>query len=319
MIAMLGLGLIGVPAFAAGPARPGTVNYVEGAAYVDGTQVNAKDVGSVNLEAGQELTTGKGKAEILLTPGVFLRLDDNSAVKMISPDLTLTQVELEKGRAGIEVDEIHDQNNLQIVDAGVTTRLEKKGYYEFDAGKPTAMVFDGKAAVELGDGKTKQIKGGHELLLTGEADGKSIAQEKPEDFNKQKAEDDLYNWNSLRSQYLAEANNEMAVEYAGAGVNPGWFWDPYAFGYTYIGMGPFASPFGWGFYPFGWGGYGFYGGGYYGRGYYRGGNYGHRVGGYAHGGSVSSFHGGAAGGFHGGSAMGGGGFHGGGGGGGAHR
>jgi len=295
---LLGLGMLGAPAFAAEPARPGTVNYVEGAASLEGRQLNAKDVGSIDLEAGQVLSTGAGKAEVLLTPGVFLRLDDNSAVKMISPDLTLTQVELVKGRAGIEVDEIHEQNNLQIVDAGVTTRLEKTGYYEFNATNPTAMVFKGKAAVEMG-GKTRELKDHHELALTG--DVQPGAKLKPADFDTH-AQDELYNWSSLRSQYLAEANNEMAGEYYGTGAYPGWYWDPYAWGYTFIGGGPFYSPFGWGFYPFGWGGY--YGGYYgYGRGGY--GRYGYR-GGYA------GVHGGEGfGGFHGG----GGGFHGGGGGG----
>jgi hypothetical protein len=297
MIALLGLGMVVAPAFAAETARPGTVNYVEGAAYLEGRQLNAQDVGTINLEPGQILTTGAGKAEVLLTPGVFLRLDDNSAVKMISPDLTLTQVELEKGRAGIEVDEIHDQNNLQVLDAGVTTRLEKMGYYEFSATNPTAMVFKGKASVEAGNGKTREIKEHHELALTGE-NGRQVARVKPADFDTH-AQDELYNWSSLRSQYLAEANNEMAGAYAGAGYYPGWYWDPGMYGYTFIGGGPFYSPFGWGFYPFGWGGfYGGYYGGYYGRGFH------------GHGGYDGGFHGGE--GFHGGGM--GGGFHGGGGG-----
>lgn len=328
-IALLGLGLMGLPLFAAdqgeqvGPARPGTVNYVEGAAYLDGNQLNSKEIGTAELDAGQELTTGKGKAEILLTPGVFLRLNDNSAVKMISPDLTMTQVMLEKGRAGVEVDEIHDQNDLQVIDADVTTRLNKVGYYEFNANHPTAMVFKGEAHVEVADGKWREIKDHHEFPLTAGTNGHAIAKDKPAKFNEQDAKnDDLYNWSSLRSQYLAEANNEMAGNYEGPIEGPGWYWDPWAFDYTYMGMGPFASPFGWGFYPFGWGGgYVFFGGGY---GYYSGGwgrRYGGRVG-YGHVGTARGGHGGFRsggdfGGFHDGGGFGG--FHGGGGSVGGHR
>jgi hypothetical protein len=266
MIALLGLAMVAAAAFAAPPAQPGTVNYVEGAASLNGETLNNKNVGNATLEAGQELNTAAGKAEVLLTPGVFLRLDDNSAVKMVSPDLTLTQVELEKGRAAVEVDEIHDQNNLEIIDHGVTTRLDKTGYYEFDANQPEAMVFKGMAKAEVGDGKWREIKSHHELALTGEPNGQPLTKEKPIDFDT-RATDELYNWNNLRSQYLAEANNQMAGEYYGAGYGPGWFWDPYAFGYTYMGFEPFASPFGWGFYPFGWGGFvgGYYGGWYGGR------------------------------------------------------
>jgi hypothetical protein len=297
---LLGLALIAAPAFAAEPARPGTVNYVEGAAYIDGQQIDPKQIGSIDLNPGQELTTSKGKAEILLTPGIFLRVDDNSAVKIISPDLTLTQVEIDKGRAGVEVDEIHDQNNLQIIDAGVTTRLQKTGYYEFEANKPEVMVFKGKADVEVADHKGKEVKGSHELALDSE-NGKTLAQEKPAGFDGNASQDDLANWSRLRSQYLAEANNELAPEYAAGGYYPGWYWDPYGYGYTFIGAGPFYSPWGWGFYPFGW--YGGWGGGWYGHGYYGHGYYGHpRVGveheGFAHSGGMG-FHGGG-GGFHGG-------------------
>src|SRR5437763_4240267 len=127
-IGLLGLAISKAPAFAdvdiaqTRTATPGTVNYIEGTAELDGQPLNSKDAGNATLQADQELSTAKGKAEILLTPGVFLRVGDNSTVKMVSPDLTLTRVELEKGRAGIEVDEIHDQNNLQVIDAGVTTR-----------------------------------------------------------------------------------------------------------------------------------------------------------------------------------------------------
>ena len=127
---------------------------------------------------------------------------------------------------------------------------------------------------------------------------------------------------SLRSQYLAEANSQIAGEYASAGYGPGWYWNPYGWGYTFIGAGPLYSPFGWGFYPFGWGG--LYGGWY--RGYARPWD-GHRIyrnGGVAgghvmgsprvehpyRGGAVSGFHprvGGfpSGGGFHGGAMAGG--------------
>jgi hypothetical protein len=306
MIALIGLAMFGATAFAAPPAQPGTVNYVEGAASLDGQTLNNKDVGNATLEAGQELKTSAGKAEILLTPGVFLRVDDNSALKMVSPDLTLTQVELEKGRAAVEVDEIHDQNNLQVIDHGVTTRLNKTGYYEFDANRPEAMVFKGMAKAEVGDGKWSEIKSHHELALTGEPDGQPLAKEKPADFDTH-ATDELYNWNNLRSQYLAEANNQMAGEYYGAGYGPGWFWDPYAFGYTYMSFEPFASPFGWGFYPFGWGGFpgGYYGGWYGGRYGNHGPHYHYGNGHVAHSGMYSGgFHG--ASGFHGGASGGGG-------------
>jgi hypothetical protein len=288
-IGLLGIGVLCVSAFAASPARPGMVNYIEGGVFLDGKQVNEKDVGNVKVNIGQVLSTTSGKAEILLTPGVFFRLDSNSAVRMISPSITPTQVELVRGRAAVEVDELYPQNNLEILDGGVNTQLVKIGYYEFYADNPTVEVFTGKAAVQVGDEKYKVVKGHHEIELANAAEGK------PDSFNIRDASGNLYNWSSLRSQYLAEANNEIAGNYAGsAGFNPGWYWDPDMWAYTFIGMDPYWSPFGFGFYPPSWGG--FYGGGFYGRGYYGSGF-----------GGGGGFHGGGGGGFHGGGEGGGGG------------
>lgn len=133
------------------------------------------------------------------------------------------------------------------------------------------------------------------------------------------AKDDLYNWNSLRSQYLAEANNQLAGQYVGgSGFAPGWYWDPYMWNYTFIGGDPFMTPFGWGFYPFGWGGpYGGWGwGGFYGRyyGYHRPGHVGTPVHGnppHLHRGTATGLLHGSAG-LHSGMGFHGGGFHGGG-------
>jgi len=73
-------------------AMPGTLNYVEGEASMNGEGLNAKSVGVADLQNGEVLETGNGKAEILLTPGVYLRLGSNSSVKMISTNLTIPRL-----------------------------------------------------------------------------------------------------------------------------------------------------------------------------------------------------------------------------------
>jgi hypothetical protein len=261
-----------------GNAVPGTVNYVEGAVFVGSRRVNTR-AGRTVLQPSQMLATQQGRAEILLTPGVFLRLDSNTAVRMVSPELTYTEVELVRGHISLEVDELFAQNNLRISDAGVRTQILKPGYYEFNTanmGAPTSApanaamagavsaavdVFVGEAAVDSGDGKYKHVKAHHEFVLP------LRPNEKPAGFSPENVHSGLYNWSRLRSQYLAQANNRIAGQYYGAGYNPGWYWDPYAWEYTYLGLNSFWSPFGYGFYPFGWyGGWG-WGGGYYGGGY----------------------------------------------------
>lgn len=253
-------------AYPAEPPRPGTINYIEGAATLDGNPIDNRSVGSQAMSAGDTLTTGNGKAEILLTPGIFLRVGSNSEVKMISPDLESTRIQLDHGRAGVEVDQIFPQNMVQIIDNGVTAQLMKPGYYEFQAAPPEAMVFKGEARIQagvgshFGEGKWTALKEHHQMAL------EPGTHEKPFGLNAHPNDDALYNWSSLRSHYLAEANQQIAEQYYGPAFYPGWYWDPYMWNYTYLGWDPFFSPFGWGFYPWAgfYGGWGFYGGGWYG-------------------------------------------------------
>lgn len=318
LIFMLSLATLSATAFGqnANTPSPGTLNYIEGRASIEGRPLSSQSVGNTTLEAGQVLATADGKAEILLTPGIFLRLGDNSAVQMVSPNLTHTEVKLEQGRANVEVDQIHPQNTILIDLRNGQTRLLKNGLYAFDATNSTVRVMDGKASVYpaadlQANVETIAVKGSHQLALNGEP-------LEPQHFNKDKADaDPLYQWSSLRSEYLGAANLDLAEEYAGySGFYPGWYWAGGPFGYTWLpGDGLFWSPFGYGFYsPYYIRGGGFIYGGY-GRGFY-GNRGGYRGGGVrAQGGG---FHSGGGGGFHGGGG-GGGGFHGGGGGGGGHR
>src|SRR6266542_434720 len=107
------LAVIGIPAWAAIPAHPGVVNYIEGSAFINGRQVSSKNVGSTELYQNQILKTGRGKAEVLLTPGVFLRMGDNSELRMVSAGLTDTRVELLRGEAMVEATEILKENNIR--------------------------------------------------------------------------------------------------------------------------------------------------------------------------------------------------------------
>lgn len=228
---------------------PGTVNYVEGQVSIGNDFLNSKSVGSALVEQGQSLTTETGKTEMLLTPGVFLRLGDHSSARMVSSSLTNTQVALNRGEAMVEVDEIHPQNDIRVAENGATTRLLKTGLYDFDASHNLVRVIDGKAVVRENDHDVT-VKSGHELAL---ADTGKLKADK---FDKKNFETtDLYRWSSLRSDYVANANVDAARLYYVNGwygpgwVGPGWYWDPWFAGYTFIpGNGIFYNPFGWGFY-----------------------------------------------------------------------
>jgi hypothetical protein len=272
--------VLSVPAWASNAssnsAVPGTLNYVEGQASIAGEPLDHNAVGKTTLEVGQSLNTQTGKAEILLTPGVFLREGDNSSVKMVAVGLTDTELNLTQGHVMVEVDQIYPQNNLRIVQGNATARIMKPGLYDFDLQQNQMRVFDGEATVRDGD-KQINLKAGHELTLA------ANAPEKAEKFDKKAMNgDDLYSWSSLRSDYVAEANVDAARIVVADGWGPGywgtglwgagwgagfggWYWDPWFSAFTFMpGGGIFYSPFGWGFYSPGFV-YGapFYGGHFY--------------------------------------------------------
>jgi hypothetical protein len=242
---------------------PGTLNYVEGQVYVQGQEQSPKSVGTTYLEPNQVLDTRDGNAELLLTPGVYIRLGHNSAVRMVSPGLANTQVQLTGGSGIMEVDELFKENNLSVVVDGATTRIEKVGLYDFNANQPSVKVLDGKAITYEGDDSVSLGKGREALL----AEGQPISRQK---FNIAEVEEDpLYRWSKLRAEYATESNVEEgnALMAEGGWWGPGWYWDPFWADFAFmpgwgIGWGPFGFPFfsPWyaGFAPYYgfWGGYG---------------------------------------------------------------
>ncbi len=241
--AVLSLATLSIPATAAVSPRPGVVNYVEGNAAIDSRAISARDVGTAVLDQNQRLTTGDGKVEILLTPGVFLRVNNNSEVRMVSTRLTDTSVELVRGEATVEAAGLLKENRITILERGATTTLAKNGLYSFNADLGRVSVYEGEATVQQND-HVLTLKKGKDVNVTGPT-------LKAASFDRHQY-DELYNWSALRSQYSAQANVDMAHTYVGnQGYwnGAGWYWDPYFSFYSFIpGSGFLYSPFGWGFY-----------------------------------------------------------------------
>ena len=81
------------------PAHSGTVHYFEGDVTVDGVKLVSQVARFTEMKEQSELHTGLGRAEILLTPGVLLRVGENSTVKMLDNRLVSTRVMPEVFRA----------------------------------------------------------------------------------------------------------------------------------------------------------------------------------------------------------------------------
>ena len=125
---------------------------------------------------------------------------------------------------------------------GATASILKYGLYRFDSDDARIEVLDGQVRVTE-NGQSKEFGKGKEVYVNGQP-LKTVG------FDR-KAEDDLYQWSSVRSAYLAEANMATArTIYMGYGPNwgTGWYWSPYFAAWSWLpGDGFFYSPFG---YPF---------------------------------------------------------------------
>ncbi len=80
-------------------AHSGVVDYIEGDVSIDGTAIHPKFAEFPDVKAGQLVATAEGRAEILLTPGVFLRMAENTSVRMLSNALADTRLEVVSGSA----------------------------------------------------------------------------------------------------------------------------------------------------------------------------------------------------------------------------
>jgi len=227
-------------------AKAGVVHYIEGDVNLgDGTTwttVEVKNGGRLTeMKEGQQLATSEGRAEVLLNPGVILRLGENSKIKMVSNKLTSTHVELLDGVALVEVSDGLENSAVSVTVKDVTASLKKMVLARF-ATASGVRIYKGEA--ELTAAGTKQtLKDGREFLF-----GENIVAK----FDT-KVTDPLYRWANRRAEYIAMANVSTArmVQRSGyAGYGAGWYLNPYYGLFTYlpIGSGMYRTPFGYAYY-----------------------------------------------------------------------
>ena len=222
-------------------AQSGTIHYTEGKVTVDGRELHARKSQFATLRPGEELRTERGRVELLLTPGAFLRITDDSAVRMIDNRLSDTRVEVLEGSVLAECDALLKDNAITLLYAGNTIRLVKHGLYRIDTAPAHLRVFDGAAIVDSSSGQLT-LKRGKETAL----DGGLVA----EKFNR-KNQDAFDQWDQSRSEVLAYASANASQSMLNANTPwtaSGWYFNPSYDLFTFVPFGePVYSPFGWQF------------------------------------------------------------------------
>ena len=224
-------------------AKSGLIHYTEGTVTLAGKPAAPTITDFPEMKAGEELRTELGRAEVLLSPGVFLRVAENSAVRMISNRLEDTKIELLSGSALLEVGDLNTkEQQLEVLVAGTTVEFTKRGLFRLDASPAQLLVYDGSAVVMAGS-QPVTVKEGKQTVLSATAS--------PEKFNKEKG-DAFHRWASRRSGYIALANISAAKRMSDNQSTCSaacWMFNPYFGSFTFIPMsGMYRSPFGWSYY-----------------------------------------------------------------------
>ena len=221
-------------------AKAGGVNLVSGNVTVQRKDVQRPEAltANDNLEMGDSVTTGAGgRVEVLLNPGTYLRVDENSEFQLTDTSLDNLRVKLVKGSALVEATG-DDETTLSI---GFTTPqtealIVKRGIYRFNI-LPNAMteIAVRKGRAFYGTGVVNVIKGGQKVLIgNGQAEVAKL--------NK-KDEDAFDLWSKQRAELLAKANQRIQGRTLIAAFNSHrWpdlfgFNSGYGFGYGFYNSG----------------------------------------------------------------------------------
>jgi len=237
--------------------KAGLVNLAEGQVRIqrqnsEATEPGRASVGTQMQDGDQLITEALSRAEVLLTPGSFIRLGGQTAIRGLNTSLAQVRFELLTGSAIVEVSTLDKQTPLEIVTPQGTVSIAKAGVYRFDVrGSATLIrIYKGELFLEprdqlLAKGVTK-IGHGKSVSLTGVSGASpEIAQFDPVAF------DDFDQWSFERAALLEAANHSVLSRSAwgSSSLAYGWTWSPFFNCYTFIpGSRRVLSPYGFSFY-----------------------------------------------------------------------
>jgi hypothetical protein len=246
---LMAMAAVTCPAQTVISAHSGTLHYFEGDVSIDGTPVKGQVSKFAEIKEQGILRTGQGRAEVLLTPGVFLRVSENSSIQLLDNRLAATRVDILSGTVSVE----SDDPMTGVKDSPVTLSFKDfnvhmlhHGLIEINTDPGQMKVFKGSAEVTTADNRAT-VKEGRMLSFN-----PALTSEK---FDARGTGDDLYIWALQRSSTLSAVNMSSARSVSsgsaltsGAGSG-GWYFNPAFDMFTFMpSSGMLWSPFGFGFF-----------------------------------------------------------------------
>lgn len=242
-------------------AKAGGINAVSGRTGLQShgstewEQLTIKD----NLEAGDIVKTGiDGRVEMLLNPGAYLRVGENSEFELTNNSLENLEVRLIRGTAIVEATGTENTElMINITTPHTKMAIIRRGLYRVNVvpGDATELIVR-KGRVLLSDSQIK-VKGGRKLIFSGH----TFSMAKLEKADKEK--DAIENWSKERAETVAKANRRISFRDLNmalasfsdrwslgfsSGSSGVWVFNPrfqcYTFLPYYYGWGSWGSPYG---------------------------------------------------------------------------
>jgi hypothetical protein len=235
-------------------AKAGGVNYVDGRVAV--ARENARSsylIKGDSIEIGDKVSTGAdGRAEILLNPGSYVRLDKNSEFEFVTTTLDNLEVKVNRGSAMFEVFAA-DEFKVTVNANDTKFYLVDTGIYRVDVladGTSKIAVWKGKA--ELAD-STKVKKSRETIVGNGQTETEKFDRDEKDDFEQ---------WSKDRAKLLAKANSKLERDGMRDSLINSYSRNPWSV-YDSFGLWAYSPAYGaYCFLPFGYNWYSPYGYGF---------------------------------------------------------
>lgn len=234
-------------------AKAGGVNHVQGSVSIE--RASGKTgmlLKGDSIEVGDRVSTGaNGRAEILLNPGSYLRIAENSAFEFKTTSLEDLQVNVTRGSVMLEVFAANDFR-VAVSTPKDSYDLIETGVYRVDVGA------DGAGRIEVWKGKAEV---GDTILKGGRTASSLDGQTAVAKFDRDER-DDFEQWSRDRAKELAKGTNDLrdrSLRNSLMNSYLGGRWDMYrSFGlwvyngrlgrYCFLPFGyGWSSPYGYGF------------------------------------------------------------------------
>ena len=247
--------------------KAGFVNRADGKVYIqrvdseDG-QAGRASLGTQMRDGDRLRTEADARAEILLSPGSYLRLDQNTEVRAVSTAWSQMTFELVKGSMIVEVGidpqpfgEFVPVSNQMVTKKTPLEVVTPQG--TFFAAKDTLVRVDAKTAATWIAVRQGEIRlGTRELVIANQAEkvkrGKLVrltGSVKPELAKVDKDQIDNFDtWSFVRAQTLVQANLSSLRQNRTL-AQGGWYYNSFFGCYSFVPYrGYLVSPYGFGFF-----------------------------------------------------------------------